>query len=89
LVNVAGLYPWHQIWRALHGIEGTLLCTHLDELRLQHRNSIILAEIDALETALKTPLIDFAAMANLLGVKPNTLSRQLADDILCGCKPIR
>lgn len=79
LINFAGLYPWHQIWRAVHGIEGTLLSTHLDKLRLQHRNSSILAEIEDLETALKTPLIDFAAMASLLGVKPNTLSRRLAD----------
>ncbi|WP_299663138.1 hypothetical protein [uncultured Ruegeria sp.] len=79
MVNVAGLYPWHQIWRALHGIEGTLLSTHLDELRLQHRNSIILAETKNLETALKTPLIDFSGMAGLLGVKPNTLSRRIAD----------
>ena len=79
LVNVAGLYPWHQVWRAVHGIEGTLLFAHLCELRLRHKNSSILAGIEDLETALKTPLIDFAAMAGLLGVKPNTLSRRIAD----------
>ena len=58
-----------------YGTERSQLAGHLATLKERHPGSIILAEIDALEAALRVPLIDFASMAARLGEKPDTLAK--------------
>ncbi len=72
-----GLYPWVRIWRAIHKTEGIQLAQHLADLRSRYPGSIILDGIKDLEVELRKPLLDFAAMAEHRGRKPDTLSKAL------------
>ncbi|KZZ23104.1 hypothetical protein A3753_20100 [Sulfitobacter sp. HI0082] len=71
------LYPWVRIWRAIHKTEGIHLAQHLVNLKAKYPGSIILDGIEDLEVELRKPLLDFAAMAEHRGRKPDTLSKAL------------
>jgi hypothetical protein len=79
LAPECGRYSWLRIWRAIHGIEGARLAKHLDEMKAQYPDSVILDKVKDLEAALRTQLIDFDAMANCRGLVTNTLSRALRE----------
>ncbi|WP_421904994.1 hypothetical protein [Mameliella sp.] len=72
-----GLYPWVRIWRAIHKTEGIQLARHLADLKARYPGSMILGGIEDLEAELRKPLLDFAAMAEQRGRKPDTLSKAL------------
>ncbi len=78
LTQASGRNPWPRIWRTIHRIEGTLLAGHLAHLRRLHA-SPILDGIDDLAIALTAPLMTFSEMAQVLGSKPDTLSRALRE----------
>ncbi|OAN75461.1 hypothetical protein A8B81_16585 [Sulfitobacter pontiacus] len=75
--DIGGRYSWRRTWRYIHGIEGSQLAWHLTMLKERYPGSMILAEIDDLEAALRVPLINFANMAGRLGERPDTLSKAL------------
>lgn len=72
-----GLYPWVRIWRAIHKTEGIQLAQHLADLKARYPGSMTLSGIEDLEVELRKPLLDFAAMAEQQGRKPDTLGKAL------------
>ncbi|AML53037.1 hypothetical protein [Falsihalocynthiibacter arcticus] len=54
LEAIAGRYPWRKIWRREHKTEGVWLKSH--HATLIASGSTVLAEVEILEEALKTPL---------------------------------
>ncbi|MCP1168571.1 MULTISPECIES: hypothetical protein [Limimaricola] len=73
------LYPWVNIWRAIHATEGVQLAQHLQDLKAKYSGSVILCGIEDLEAEFRMPLIDFAAMSEKRGRKHNTLSKVLRE----------
>ena len=53
------------------------LAWHLQDLKSKYPGSVTLGGIEDLEAELRKPLIDFAAMAEQRGRKPDTLSKAL------------
>jgi hypothetical protein len=79
-LDIGRRYSWRRVWLYIHGTDGSQLARHLAILKERHPGSMILAEIDDLEAALRVPLINFANMAGRLGEKPDTLSKAVLQD---------
>lgn len=69
-----GCFPWHRIWKHIHGAESSLIVPYLHQLSASHRYRL---DGDQLIERLKEPLMTFEELAAALGKRSDTLSKAI------------